>query len=427
MTHLNNALLRQRRLALPRHRTTTAHLCSAYPFHVTTGIPSAGVLLGLDVTAGGAPFAYDPFDAYGRGLVTNPNMLVAGEPGAGKSAFVKCLVARAAGVFGRWVAVADPKGEYGPLAERLGIPVVKLHPGGTDRLNPLDADASEDPDDRARRQAVMVAALLTSVLGRELTQLEDATLGWATTALNRSTRAAPPTLADLAALLGRPSRNLAERAHLTPAALARAVEDATYGLGKLLDRGLRGMFDGPSTVRLDPDGPGVVIDLSALHHDPQALAVVMVAATAWLQTTLTRPGPPRIQVLDEAWALLANERAARYLQACWKLGRAYGVANLAVVHRLSDLQAQADDGTATTKVAAGLLADTQTRVVFRQSVDQVAEATALLGLTPTEAALLPRLARGRALWRVGGHAAVVQTVVTPGEAELCDTDQKMRR
>ena len=73
----------------------------------------------------------------------------------------------------------------------------------------------------------------------------------------------------------------------------------------------------------------------------------------------------------------------------------------------------------------GLLADTQTRVLFRQSTDQVREATDLLDLTATEAALLPRLAKGRALWKVGGHTAVVAHVIAPGERRFCDTDARM--
>ena len=152
----------------------------------------------------------------------------------------------------------------------------------------------------------------------------------------------------------------------------------------------------------------------------------MVATTGWLQAMLARAdGPPRIQVLDEAWALLGSERTARYLQSCWKLSRAYGVANMAIVHRLSDLRAQADDGTATSKVAAGLLADTQTRVLFRQTTDQIADARALLGLTSTEAELLPRLARGRALWKIAGRSAVVAHHIGPTEYGFCDTDARM--
>jgi hypothetical protein len=132
-----------------------------------------------------------------------------------------------------------------------------------------------------------------------------------------------------------------------------------------------------------------------------------------------------LQVLDEAWALLSGERTARYLQAAWKLGRSYGVANLAIVHRLSDLRAQADDGTATAKVAMGLLADTQTRVLFRQAADQIPDATKLLGLTHAEATVLSRLCRGRALWKVGAHTAVVQHAIGERERLLCDTDARM--
>ena len=417
------------RLRLPRHRATTAHLSSIYPFVAQRGLGAAGVYLGTDVLAGGGGFAYDPFEAYGAGLVTNPNMLLAGEPGVGKSATAKCFIYRAVGVFGRWVAIADPKGEYLPLAEALGLSVIKLHPGGRHRVNPLGRGSAIDdvgPEEVARRQASMMAALLGSVLQRDLTQVEDAVLSWALTHLARTARG-EVTLVDLAAVMADPTADMAARARVAPVELARSVESAVYALGKLVDRSLRGMFDGPTNVRLDWAGPGVVVDLSAVHHDAEALTLVMVAVTAWLQAALSRPdGPPRLQVLDEAWSLLASERTSRYLQSCWKLGRAYGVANLAIVHRLSDLRSQADDGTATAKVSMGLLADTQTRILFRQSADQVGDARSLLGLTATEAHLLSRLCRGRALWKVGGHTALVQHVVgRRREWSFCDTDARM--
>ena len=139
------------------------------------------------------------------------------------------------------------------------------------------------------------------------------------------------------------------------------------------------MFDGPSTVSLKWEGRGIVIDLSAVHQDPEALTVVMIAATGWLQALLAAPEgedvPRRIQVLEEIWALLGSERVAKYFQASQKLARAYGVANISVAHRISDLRAQTDDGTAAAKVSMGLLADTQTRILFRQSSDQIPEAT----------------------------------------------------
>ena len=422
------ALLLDRRLRLPRHRATTAHLCSAYPFLAESGLGARGVYLGTNVLTGGGGFAYDPFEAYNAGTITNPNILLAGEPGVGKSATAKVFIYRSVSVFGRWVAIADPKGEYLPLAEALGLTVIKLHPGGTARINPLDpgpVGLADGPDELARRQTTMIGALLGSVLHRDLSPVEDAVLGWTVTHLARTGRR-DITLTDVAAVMANPTDEMAEAAHTNPIELARSVDAAFYGLGKLLDRSLRGMFDGPTSVHVDWNGPGIVLDLSAVHHDPEALTLVMIAATAWLQAILANPdGPRRLQVLDEAWSLLGSERTTKYLQGCWKLSRAYGVANLAIVHRLSDLRAQADDGSSASKVSMGLLADTQTRVLFRQSTDQVREATDLLGLTTTEAALLPRLAKGRALWKVGGHTAVVAHVIAPGERHFCDTDARM--
>ncbi len=417
------------RLRVDRHRSTTAHVSSAYPFLAEAGLGSAGVYLGTNVLTGGGGFAFDPFEAYRAGLVTNPNVLLAGEPGTGKSATAKCFIYRACGVFGRWVAIADPKGEYLPLADALGLTIIKLHPGGTCRINPLDPGptaSTDGPDQVAQRQSALVGALLGSVLRRDLTPVEDAVLDWATLHIARVATTRQATLADLAAVMANPTTEMAARARTSEAELARSVEAAVYGLGKLLDRSLRGMFDGPTNVDLDWSGPGIVLDLSAVHHEPEALTLVMLATTAWLQAVLAQPGGrPRLQVLDEAWSLLASERTSRYLQSCWKLGRAYGVANIAIVHRLSDLRAQADDGTAAAKVSMGLLADTQTRVLFRQSSDQVADARALLGLTSTETQVLGRLCRGRALWKVGAHTAVVQHTIGRAERAFCDTDERM--
>ena len=419
----------RRRLRVARHRGTTAHLCSAYPFLGEAGLGPRGVYVGTNVLTGGGGFAYDPFSAYADGLLTNPNVIVAGEVGMGKSTAIKTFVYRSVGTFGRWVAIADPKGEYGPLAEALGLTVVELHPGGQTRLNPLDpgpAAPADGPDASARRQSELLAALVGQVLRRDLAPVEDALLGWTLADLGRAPQVDQPTLIDVARVMHDPTPDMAWRAKLSPAELTRAAAPAIYALGKLIERSLRGMFDGPTTVRIDPDGAGVVLDLSAVFQDRDALSLVLLAATAWLQAILARPdGPPRLQVLDEAWALFGNERTAKYLQSCWKLSRAYGVANVAVIHRLSDLRAQADDGTSTAKVATGLLADTQTRILFRQAPDQATDARELLGLTGVEAELLTRLAKGRALWKVAGRTAVVQHLVGSAEHRFCDTNARM--
>ncbi|MCB1258320.1 MAG: hypothetical protein KDB26_14505, partial [Microthrixaceae bacterium] len=116
-----------------------------------------------------------------------------------------------------------------------------------------------------------------------------------------------------------------------------------------------------------------------------------------------------------------------YLQTCFKLGRTYGVANICVTHRASDLVAQADDGTATSKIAAGLLADSATKIILRQAPDQLEAASSHFGLTGPETSIVGQLTRGRALWKLGGRTAVVHHIIGPGEETICDTDSRMSR
>ena len=413
-------------LRLRYHRGTTANLASLQPFGFATRPPLDAPLVGVDLAAGGSPYTWDPFAAYAAGATTNPNVWILGEPGNGKSALVKTLLARMAATYGlghrgRWIAIVDPKGEYGTLAEHLGLTSVRLHPGGTERLNPLDDLAHPTGETANLRRPGLVAALVAGAAGRALTTIEDAVVFETVTALP-----ADATLDALADGLRQPPAHLEAALGVPPAAIADATVPLRLALDKLLSRSLRGMFDGPSTVRLDPDGPGVVIDLSGVAVDSDALPLIMVAAAGWLSHVLLAPGPQRVQVLDEAWALLGNRHTAGYLQQCFKLGRTYGIANVCVAHRVSDLSAQADDGTATAKIAAGLLADAATKIVLRQAADQLDAAGNALGLTGPERDVVARLARGRALWRVGADAAVVAHLMTRDEHRLVDTDTRMR-
>lgn len=413
-------------LRVARHRATTAQLAGLYPFVASRALPHSAVVIGLDRLGESGVFRYDPFALYRAGALTNPNLVVFGEPGTGKSAAVKALCRRLAADQPTYVAIIDPKGEYAPLAEMLGLAVIQLRPGGQDRLNPLARSGVHD--DRLRRTALL-HGLLAIAARRDLTGVEEAALTWIVDELDQR-RGPEPILADVLRLLGEPSPSMVEQSRRSASDLTGELDQLRLACGRLVERDFAGMFDAHSTVTTDPAGPGVVLDLSALHHDSQALALVMAAGAAWLQGTLGAPrsgtGVRRVQVLDEAWALLASERTARYLQTCFKLCRAWGVANIAVSHRISDLSAQADDGTATSKIAAGLLADTQTRVVFRQAADQIPGAQRLLGLSDTQAKLLPSLGRGCALWRVGTSAHLVEHVLRDDDLAICDTDGALR-
>jgi hypothetical protein len=117
---------------------------------------------------------------------------------------------------------------------------------------------------------------------------------------------------------------------------------------------------------------------------------------------------------------------ARWLQSLWKLARSYGVSNIAVVHRVSDLARVSGEGSEQSGLGMGLLADSETRVVYGQSPLEVQSAQTLLGLNSKEAELLTHLRKGVALWKVGNRSFLVRHVLAEDERHLVDTDEAMR-
>jgi hypothetical protein len=136
-------------------------------------------------------------------------------------------------------------------------------------------------------------------------------------------------------------------------------------------------------------------------------------------------GGQRLVVYDEAWRLLTQPALLGRMQSQWKLSRALGLANLMVVHRLSDLEAVGDSGSEARGLAQGLLGDTATRILYNEPFDEAQAAGKVLGLTEVEVAQIPELGRGEGLWRVNERAFVVRHICTPDELSLFSTDARM--
>jgi len=408
----------------PSHRATTAHLQALYPFVTDGGWGARGPLIGRDLL--GASFRFDPWDLYRDGVLTNPNVLVVGQIGRGKSSLIKTVVWRQL-AFGRRAWIVDPKGEYGPLTAACGSTPIRLEPGGEIRLNPLDVvtdRAGGDAEHAVRGRTDLVCSLVGSSLGRQVGPSERTAVELAVRAASRP--ACRPTLRDVVTGLLDPDANLAATVRTDPLSLAEEGRPAALELRRLVDGDLSGMFDGPTSDDLDLSSAVITLDLSAVFASP-ALPVLMTCATAWLQAVLAaRPGTKRLVVVDEAWAILRDLSTARWLQSTFKLSRSLGVANLAVVHRLSDLRAVGASGSAEERLAEGLLADSETRVVFGQAPSEAGVTRQLLGLTATEGDLISQLPRGVALWKVGERSFLVEHAVGPTEASLIDTDAAMR-
>src|SRR5204863_6604709 len=134
------------------------------------------------------------------------------------------------------------------------------------------------------------------------------------------------------------------------------------------------------------DTPGLVLDLSALLSNRKALRLVLTAAAGWLTGLMfSQPDRHTLTVIDEGWAALDDLAVVRFLQDQWRLGRQWGSGNILITHALADLRSQADDGTATIKIAEGLLNTTSIRVFLHQNPEHIDRLLTDMGLTRTEA------------------------------------------
>jgi type IV secretory pathway VirB4 component len=397
------------------HRATSAHLQAAYPFVAEGGLPCTRVYVGRDLF--GSSFVFDPWQLYQQRIITGLNMLVLGMIGRGKSALVKSLLLRSV-LHGIRGVVFDVKGEYGPLAEALGCTPLRLAPGGQIRLNPLD------PRSSAREQAELVEALAATALARPLRPEERTSLELAL-ADARHRCAGEATLPEVVRALLDPTAEMAAAIHTTAEAMAGSCREAALELRRLCDGALAGMFDGPTSAGVDFSAPLVVVDLSAVYHSP-ALPVVMTCVAAWLQTALGVDDARRMVVMDESWRMFSHLAIASWMQQSFKLSRSSGTMNVLVMHRLSDLASAGAAGSHQVRLAEGLLADTEIRVIYGQPASEVGHARELLGLSDTEARLLPNLPRGEALWKIGTRSFLVEHRLSQAELDLVDTDARMR-
>ena len=169
---------------------------------------------------------------------------------------------------------------------------------------------------------------------------------------------------------------------LREAQIANAVRPMAFSLDQLCSGNLKGMFDGPTTPGLDLDAPLVILNLRAvLNTHTTALGILMTCATAWLQAQIEAEtderSAKRIVVVDEAWRILSNLGIGEWLQQSFKLSRGLGTQNVVVMHRLSDLRAAGAEGSREVRLAEGLLADAETKVVYAQPTDKLAQAREL--------------------------------------------------
>jgi len=431
------------------YRAATAQLAGLYPFLYGGAIPAVGPYIGTNLLTGAA-FSCHPIAWLNQGLITNPNMLITGIPGAGKSAHIKALSLRLMSYGVKTLVLGDLKNEYKELAQGLGVEPVQLGPGLPSRLNPLDAGplGEELPSDPAeldermaeihRRRLTLLNALLATKLDRPLSPTEEAAVSLAIHEVTGQADAAStlvdPTLPQVWAALRDPTDDMARELRVRGGDadelrdMVRPVADA---LRSMIHGSLSGLFDGPTTVALDFTAPIQTVDLSRLDgRGDETIAMTLACVSSWGQAAIDDPaGPVRLVVRDELWRAMRIPAMVRKLDGDLRLSRATGTIQILATHRLADFETVGAAGSPEAAIAANLIASCDVRVCLAQDVAPLAMTRDAIGLTGPECAHIASWGAahiGQALWKVGRHySAAVRLELTPAELGWFYTNQRM--
>ncbi|MEU7529293.1 ATP-binding protein [Saccharothrix sp. NPDC042600] len=432
------------------YQAATSEIGGLFPLLAANGIPAVGARIGYDTLSGGAFYAH-PIEWVLRGLATNPNLVVFGEPGRGKSSTVVAFLLRMM-LFGMKTLISgDVKGEYSPLLRALGITPIALGRGSPARLNALDLGPL-----RGRWRGWSVTRQreeLTGVLGRWvklLVALAEAQ-GYRPTVTDEAVLSAvlrglvgvddgytdlrPVTIPDVQRELAEPDHTLWKTTRFADRRqFLDTLRPITDALGNLVHGPLAGLFDEETNFVLDWDAPVQSMDLSLLRsRGDQAIAVALTCLGSWssMVTDLQDDGEIRIVVRDEVWRQMRlGLRAVQAVDSDLRLSRAERKIQILVMHKPSDPLSVGAAGSQEVAIAKDLLALCSTRILFGQSTrvaDELAEDFALSEREQEVTTGWAMERTGRALWKIENNPGYkVQTVLSRTERRVFDTNAQLR-
>ena len=101
-----------------------------------------------------------------RKELKNPNGLILGTPGSGKSFAAKREIANCFLATDDDIIISDPESEYSPLVERFDGQVIKISPTSTHYINPMDINMNySEEDNPLSLKADFILSLLELIVG----------------------------------------------------------------------------------------------------------------------------------------------------------------------------------------------------------------------------------------------------------------------
>ena len=266
-----------------------------------------------------------------RKKLKNPNGLILGTPGSGKSFSAKREMTNAFLVTDDDIIVCDPEGEYYPLVNKMQGQVIRISPTSRDYVNPMDInlDYSDDENPLALKSD-FILSLCELIMGGK-TGLEAVEVSMIDRCLpivyqNYFANPVPenmPILEDLYNCLRSQKEDEAQR-------IATALE--IYVHGSL------NVFNHRTNVQLD--NRFVCFDIKELGKQLKKIGMLIVQDQVWNRVTVNRAAQKSTRYyIDEFHLLLKEEQTAAYSVEIWKRFRKWGGIPTGITQNVKDLLA----------------------------------------------------------------------------------------
>ena len=262
-----------------------------------------------------------------RKKLKNPNGLILGTPGSGKSFSAKREMANAILVTDDDVIICDPEGEYGNLVRQFNGEVIKVSSKSKDYLNPLDINMNYgDGDAPLKDKANFIMSMLELVVGGSgLTAEEKSVIDRCLPKIYEKYFNEPepknmPILQDLYDMLKNQEEKVGKKL---------ATEMEIYVTGSL------NVFNHQSNVDLNKQL--LCFDIKELGSQLKKIGMLVIQDQVWNKVSQNRGNKATRYYIDEFHLLLKEEQTASYSVEIWKRFRKWGGIPTGITQNVKDL------------------------------------------------------------------------------------------